>query len=366
MDIKNLILSSFLIFFISGCAVTQKTGKTEKEHTVKMIFPDREWQRAKPEDFGFTQKALDAIDEKMKQSKANGVLIRNGYLIAEWNYAAPSYANLKEGIQSCTKSITSMMLGLAIMDGLIPSLDAKVKDYWPDFETGPYTGEITFRHLVTMTSGMATVHWWGIKYIDPGNIEPGTEFHYHNDQPVTLARTLTYLYGKELREVLKEKALDYLQADMQWGRDGAIKSANGKLVPLNYGLGYSNWTASDLAKVGYLYLNNGKWKDKQILPESFVKESFTDIPFKINPWSTNQSEEGLAEIGYGLGWWTQRGSTFNIWYMSGYGSQFCLVLPDYGVVMTKLNDWRRIPGYQSIGLQGFLPVLMECLESKTQ
>ena len=113
------------------------------------------------------------------------------------------------------------MLGLAIQEGLIPSLDTKVKACWPDFETGPYTDKITFRHLVTMTSGMATVRNWGLPYINPGNIEPGKEFHYHNDQPVALASALTYLYGRELRAVLKEKVLSFLQADMEWGLDGS-------------------------------------------------------------------------------------------------------------------------------------------------
>ncbi|MCK9266872.1 beta-lactamase family protein, partial [bacterium] len=287
------------------------------------------------------------------------VLIRNGYLIAEWNYAGPAYTNVREGVQSCTKSITSMMLGLAIQDGLLPNVDAKVKEYWPDFETGPYTDKITFRHLVTMTSGMATVRNWGLEYFNPGNMEPGREHRYHNDQPVALAKALTYLYGKSLEEVIKEKVLPYLKTDMKWGVDGQIRVADGTEVTLNHGLGYSQWTAEGLARVGHLYLNNGRWKDEQILDESYVKESLTDIPVKIMPYRKTQTEKSLSKLGYGFGWWTDRGRDVKVWAMSGHGGQFCLVIPEYGVVMSKVNDWKKRP---FISRGAFTPILLESLK----
>lgn len=362
----RLIMPGIMVFCMAGKAMPG-TDHQKKGEVAEMVFPDREWKRGNPEDFGFTREALRQIDEKMKEAKADGVLIRNGYLVAEWNYAGPEYANIREGIQSCTKSITSMMLGLAVQEGLIPNVDAKVKEYWPDFETGAYTDKITFRHLSSMTSGMATVRNWGLEYVNPGNMEPGKEYHYHNDQPVALAKALTYLYGKSLEEVIKEKVLVHLQTDMKWGLDGKIKVADGKEVILNHGLGYSQWTAEGLARVGHLYLNNGKWKDKQVLPELFVKESFTDIPLKINIWRADswqkrqpppQTEEGLAKTGYGLGWWTDRGSEIAVWAMGGHGGQFCLVMPEYGIVMTKVNDWRKQP---FIARNAFTPILKECM-----
>jgi len=367
MDILfRLIMSGIMVFCMAGKAMPG-TDHQKKREVAEMVFPDREWKRGNPEDFGFTREALRQIDEKMKEAKADGVLIRNGYLVAEWNYAGPEYANIREGIQSCTKSITSMMLGIALQEGLIPSIDSKVKDHWPDFDGGPHTDKITFRHLVSMTSGMAAVRNWGLEYVDPGNIEPGKEYHYHNDQPVALAKALTYIFGKDLETVIREKALVYLQTEMKWGLDGKMKVAGGKEVVLNHGLGYSRWTAEGLARVGHLYLNNGRWKDKQILPDSFVKETFTDIPLKINIWRTGswqkrqpQTEESLATTGYGLGWWTDRGSEIAVWAMGGHGGQFCLVMPEYGVVMTKQNDWRQQP---FINRNEFTPILKECVKA---
>jgi hypothetical protein len=139
----------------------------------KMLFPEKNWVKGDPEEYGFTKEALNKIDEKMKFAEANGVLIRNGCFLAEWNYACPPEKTVE--VQSCTKSITSMMLGLAVQEGLIPNIDALVKDYWPNFETGPYTDKITFRHLVTMTSGMSAGGAFvdAFDYVDPGNMEPG-------------------------------------------------------------------------------------------------------------------------------------------------------------------------------------------------
>ncbi|HNS31477.1 MAG TPA: serine hydrolase [bacterium] len=339
-----------------------------------MIFPGVKWQKGNPADFGFTGEILDAIDGKMKFAEANGVLIRNGYLVAEWNYAGPREKTVE--IQSCTKSITSMMLGLAIRDGLVPGLDAKVKDFWPGFEGGPYADRITFRHLVTMTSGISAgapyVH--PMEYVDPGNIEPGKEYHYTNAQPVALACALTYIYGRELKDVLMEKVLDVvgMEYEFDWMTGGqaqtpkTVMTSDVKEVAVNIGSWGTYWTASDLARIGHLYLNGGSWKDMQLLPAGFVRESFTDIPHRINAWRRGtwlekqpQNEDGQAKLGYGLGWWTSRGSDIKSWNMGGNGGQFCLVLPEYGVVMTKINGYQKLPFIKSYD---FVTLLAGCLK----
>jgi CubicO group peptidase (beta-lactamase class C family) len=344
---------------------TSQQDKVEKSPSKSMVFPGEEWQRGNPEDFGISRQAMDKIDELMKKSQANGVLARNGYLLGEWNYGAAAEKQFM--VQSVSKSITSMVLGLAVQDGVIPSIDAKVKDYWHAFDTtsvyaGPYTDEITFRQLSNMTCGMATVRSYGLPYFDPCNVKPGTEHHYHNDPPQALARALTYLYGKTLQEVLQEKALNYMNARMEWEApmwETTIKAANGKTVAVNYGYSHTWWTAQDIARVGHLYLNKGGWNGKQILPKSFVEETFTDIPLKINPWF-GQSEARLKITGYGLAWWTSRGEDLRVWWMGGRGRQFCMVIPDYGIVITKVNDWKPRPdNYDRVY---FFRAIKNCLE----
>ncbi|MCK9266457.1 hypothetical protein M0P98_06210, partial [bacterium] len=85
--VKNILLILILTFSFIGNINCENHNK--EEGGTKMVFPDKEWKRGNPEDFGFTQETLNLIDEKMRAASADGVLIRNGYLIAEWNYAGP-------------------------------------------------------------------------------------------------------------------------------------------------------------------------------------------------------------------------------------------------------------------------------------
>ncbi len=314
-----------------------------------MVFPRARWQRAVPEDQGMLPGPIEEMGALMKKSRANGVLIRNGYLVAEWNFKGP--AEEKTDVQSCGKSITSLVLGLALDEGLITSLDVRVKQAWPAFNVGPHTEEITFRHLITMTSGIATkLH--AVNFPNPDNMKPGVEHHYQNDQPHEVAKALTYLYGRELQKVLQERVLDVIGGDVIWPRHGTVQTTDGRSVPVNMGYGCSRWAAHDLARVGHLYLNRGNWNGKQVLSEAYVKESFTAVPVKICEYKRKSRWHGetaaerakiLATLRYGLAWWSRTFYNPDTWYMSGNGSQFCLIIPRYNIVMVKINDYRVRP-----------------------
>jgi len=257
---------------------------------------------------------------------------------------------------------------LAVNDGLIPSIDAKVKYFYPDFEGGPYANEITFHHLVTMTSGMSIIHWHN--YVDPCNIKPGTEHHYTNDQFTSLAQALTYLYGQELNEVLDKKVLGIINAKMAWSQDKnfTVRIDGKKEIPVNAGYAFTHWTAQDLARVGWLYLNKGRWNENQIISENYVEESWTSIPFKVNEFSKNSlmetdpkvkadRESDLSKLHYGLAWWTKNG--YEGWYMHGNGGQFCLVMPKYSLVMVKINSYNVKP---YVDIDKYYPLLMQSLK----
>ncbi|MDY0170356.1 MAG: serine hydrolase domain-containing protein [Thermoguttaceae bacterium] len=123
-------------------------------------FPGAAWERRSAESLGLDAGMIDRIGERMQEAQANGALVYRGYLVAEWTFDGPSTRQIE--VQSVTKSMTSLMLGLALQEQLIPSLDAKVQDHFPAFDAGPYAEEITFRHLATCTSGLKTT-------VSPGN-----------------------------------------------------------------------------------------------------------------------------------------------------------------------------------------------------
>ncbi len=304
-------------------------------------FPGDAWERRPPEALGLNVEAVEAMGALMEKARANGVLIRDGYLVAEWTYGGP--ADERFETQSCTKSITSMVLGLALKEGKIADLDDRVKDYYPSFDAGPYTDEITFWHLVTATSGIEAKRWTE-RYDARGDMEPGLAHRYHNDHTAELARALTYIFGEDLETVLRDRVLDPIGADMEWGSDGdrTVTLPDGSTVRVVAGFAFSRWTAQDLARVGWLHLNRGYWKGDEILAPEYVAKSMTPI--------TVANRE--KEVNYGLAWRagkTEDGRLY--WYMSGNGGQFCVVLPELNVVMTKINrigkDYQPFTGIEA-------------------
>ncbi|NLE36925.1 MAG: serine hydrolase [Pirellulaceae bacterium] len=368
------ILSTVFFLFATSSFADEVAGKTEDasaEATPRptlrpVVFPEREWLRADAKESGFDLEILDRITAKMKEAKANGVLIRDGYLIAEWNFGGP--AEKRFDIQSCTKSITSLAVGKAIMDGRIPNVDVLVKDYWPDFEAGPYTDKITFRHLLTMTAGILQTTRYGTgqdKQLPKEPAEPGTRYNYLNDQSKALAGALTYLYGRELGDVMNE-TLKPLGISMQWGSeprwDPDVVAADGRTIRLNCGYSRAHFSASDLARVGHLYLQKGLWKDNRIISEKFVKESLTPCGIPTGPRQEVGDDGLILTGGYGFKWRQHEYDGVTTWGMHGYGQQFCVIIPEYDVVMTKLSNWRDKSTW--IGNNTFYPLLIRSLKTQ--
>ncbi len=354
---KSLQWLFILLILAGACSILRK-------ETVKPEFPEEEWSRTGRGKSELDPGSLSRIDSLMRKAQANGVMILNGKLVAEWNYGGT--ADQLFEVQSITKTITSVVLGLALKDGLISELDAQVRDYYPDFEVGPYTREITFRHLLTASSGIKSTITKG-RYYDPDYMKPGIESRYHNDHCHQLVTALTYIYCKDLGEVLKERVLIPLrtQDTMKWGHHNSVVTcANGNEVKVVGGYAFSNWSARDLARVGYLYLNNGKWKGEQILPSEYTSEARMPIPIPVMSTSPDALPDQRSGSKYGLTWRGKPGEGGKtLWYMSGNGGQFCVVIPEYNLVMTKINSYQQKP-YTEIGQ--FENHLWNILKSKTE
>jgi CubicO group peptidase (beta-lactamase class C family) len=321
MRTMNVILAAMLG---SGCLAAGEQAAPPPE----AVYPGAEWERRKPEELKLDADVLREMDALMKNERMNGVLICRGYLVAEWNYGGK--AQDKFETQSVTKSITSAVLGLALKDKLIPNLDAKVKKHYPAFDAGPYTAEITFRHLVTATSGIR-VTTTTERYFDPGDSKPGLECRYHNDHTRYLGLALSHLYGKSITQVVQERFLKPLQAQdgIEW--DGT-------------GYGFSHWSARDLARMGYLYLHDGRWKDEQILTADFARESRKADPTPFKEWRRDPPpDRDLSKYKYGLAWCGAHSDKGTIWHMCGNLGQFCAVMPERSLVMVKLGNGSTHP-----------------------
>lgn len=327
------IKRSFKIGMVAAlpCMITLSCGSSQT-----LTFPAKTWNTNENVDAKVDQKALLKIDSIMQAAYANGILIKDGYVVAEWQYDKPSDTKIE--VQSITKSIVSLLLGIALDEDKIKNINDKVRDYYPDFEAGPHSKDITFKHLVTVSSGIeAKKH--GSNYGNPANMPPGIDARYHNDHFDQLARALTYVFDETLHEVLKSRILNTLEAEIEWRTDGTIVSKSGGNIPVNAGYAFIKWSASDLAKIGYLYMNEGNWKGQQLVSKQYIRETLTpiDIPLMIS--RPNQTVREDVNNTYGYGWRGIKHERNVLWYASGNGGQFCAIIPEKGLVLVKINGY---------------------------
>lgn len=328
------------------------------------------WPTATPESVGLDGERLCGIAARLAASNANvhGVVIaRRGTLIFEqyfpgydepWGMGGGRHefdAQSKHDMRSVSKSVVSLLVGIAIDRGLIKGADEPVVKFFPDYAAvkSPGWENITLRHLLTMSSGM---RWDENRaWKDPQNDEPhlGSEadpFRYILSKPVAAPPDSMWVYngggtdllgnivervsGKSLDAFAREALFTPLGiTDWEWMkyRNEHIASAVGlRLRP------------RDAAKIGQLVLNNGAWNGKQIVPGKWIEQSVTPRFQAIGYFG------GLFY--YGQQWWMGRtlsGDRDVKWIAAmGLGGQRIFVVPEFDlVVMTTA-------GLYGSGLQG--------------
>ena len=209
---------------------------------------------------------------------------------------------------SASKSVFSSILGIAIDEGRISSVDARLTDYYPEAMDvpegeGPKNGRyafdkdhaITLRQLVSNTSG----------HMKPGE-EPGKVFHYQTYGMNVLVQAISKTYGyydirdaensPDLRPLLDQCIAGPIGASFTISRENFDLHARARI----HIFGYANWidaTALDMARLGWLWRNWGRWEDNQVIPEAWLRETVKTAPTLL----ANSLKE---EWKYGLGFWT--------------------------------------------------------------
>jgi len=289
-------------------------------------WPTKGWKLSSPEkqgmDSGILTDMLKAI-EKKKALIQSVIVIRNGYLVME-AYFPPFKKDTKHQLFSCTKSINAAALGIAINEGYIKGIDQKVLDFFPEYEVenmSPEKADRTIRNLLMMSSGilnsdnaLSNSNDRVGTYLNlPLDFTPGSRFSYDNGASHMLSAITQKATGKTTFEYAKEKIFNPLGIkDVAWPADTkgiSMGSGGVQMMPL------------DMAKFGYLFLKNGKWDGRQIVPEQWVKDSTKK--YLENPNEGNR--------GYGYQWWINRKvEGFNAHGMRG---QRIFVLPKHDIVV---------------------------------
>lgn len=224
---------------------------------------------------------------------ANGLILRHGYLVAEWGDA-----RAVDMTHSVTKVFVSSVAGLAFDRHMIRDVHDRVLDYVhpsPDFEL-PHNRPITWDQMLRQTSGWIGTMWGKPWWADrPGKNSwdelaagpplVGQQWKYSDVRVNALTLALTYLWKRPLPEVLKQYVMDPIGASSTWHWEhytNAFVTIDGKRIPVPPGGGH--WgggifiSARDLARMGLLGLHNGRWGDKQILSDAWVKMAKTPTP----------------------------------------------------------------------------------------
>jgi CubicO group peptidase (beta-lactamase class C family) len=246
----------------------------------------------------YTARAVEPYGEATGPFKPRGpmtgVVIRNGYLVAEWG--EPERVDMTFSV---TKSFVSTTIGLALDRGLISSVHDRVKLY---VTTGEFDSEhnskITWDHLLRQTSDWEGVLWnkpdWAdrppanqsvLDYRNRKRNEPGTVYKYNDTRVNVLALASLHVWRRPLPQVLKEHVMDVIGASNTWRWHGYKDSwinMDGVMVQSVSGGGHFGggmWiSARDLARFGLMTLHRGKWKDRRILSEQWVRMALTPTP----------------------------------------------------------------------------------------
>lgn len=333
---------------------------------------DDGWQTANPDAVGVDSKRLAALTQSIRNWPELGVhailIERNGRLIYEeyfdgfderWGLPlgrVTMTAESKHDLRSITKSVVSALVGIAHGEGKIPSLDQPIIKWFPEYPEldTPERRRVTLAHALSMTSGFD----WNedIPYSDPRNdeirmtrdseplkyalarpfvVEPGSDFKYNGGLTQVVAAVLVRATKMSLQDYARVKLFEPLGiTDVEWVGNLAGMPAAASGLRLR---------ARDLAKIGSLYVNGGKWKGKQVIPANWIELS-TRRQFKFRP---RTGADSGGEFGYGYFWWyscyPSAAGLIEARTAVGNGQQRIFVLPAVNVVVTmfagRYNDF---------------------------
>ena len=330
---------------------------------------DDGWVVATPPEVGLDATRLAGLDKFLRQWPGHNVhavvVVRRGTLVferyfsgrvrrwMEWSNSVRFSPTEKHDIRSISKSVTSLLIGVAVSEDRFPPLDSPVIDYFPEYADlrTPENRRITFRHLLTMSHGLQwdeSRNWKSrannerqlLEANDPCRyvleqkmvLPPGASFNYSGGATSLLAAALAKAVGRSIDVYAREKLFEPLGiTDVEW-----LGSAGSAEVAAFAGL---RLRPRDLAKLGQLVADEGRWNGRQILSASWIDESTTP----------RMNAEGHGALYYGYHWWLGR-SLLNgrelTWTAAiGSGGQRLFIVPalDLVVAVNAFNYRSHIP-----------------------
>lgn len=301
----------------------------EPEPTPKV---DNSWKLDAPENHSMNPDSFTALHEALSGSTVYAmVTAKDGVIIDE--YYMDGYDKTSTfALHSCSKSFTSALVGIALEQGMIGSIDDPLSKYLPQVLELADTDKrkITLRNLLTHTTGLEWYEWGGgrsnwqefrsapnwVDYILGQSLvtQPGTQFNYGTGATHLMAAALEQAVGMNALDFGKANLFQPLGMDsVDWGTDpqGIIDGGNGITM-----------TARDAARFGQLYLDGGIWNGKQLISQEWLEQST----------SVQNAGPGGSTGEYGLSWWVRSFNGYDSYYAFGAWGQYIFVVPELDLV----------------------------------
>lgn len=339
---------TYLYKGVANTYLKGRSGPTIDEH---MIFQNRVIKTSNPQDWPNSvdynkEEVNDSLIEKMEFYKTVAFLvIKDDSVLYEQYWENFSDSSLSNSF-SMAKTIVSVLVGAAIHEGKIKSVDQPVGDFIPEFKEGD-KAKLTVKHLLTMSSGINFDEDYVNPFTYPAEAyygsdlrkltingkyklteEPGKVFKYLSGNTQLLAFVLEAATGMKISDYASEKLWKPMGAnhDAQWNLDD---NGNEKA----FCCFMSN--ARDFARYAKLYRDNGKWNGIQLVDSEYVANS-------IIPADLVQKDGSKLET-YGYSWWLVNDyKGHNIFYMRGILGQYVWCIPDLNLIVVRLGR-KRVP-----------------------
>ncbi len=383
----------------SSSDLTQNTEILPLDPPRRSYWPTNDWRSTTPKQVGMSKEGISSLDqylfqttgteEERKGIRTDGVVvIKNGYIVYE-RYSRDFTKDSLHNTWSVSKSVCSTLVGIAEKEGLL-NIDDKAYRYFPSLNA-PEKKAMKIRHILNMSSGIV----WGESYeTSPLKSDviamlytrgrkdmamftakskmralPGTYVYYSSGDTNLLSAILRSAVEKNAKENEKEPSTEWENypwnklfdiigiKNATWERD-----SSGNFVASSY----LYLTPRDLAKLGFLYLNNGQWKGKEILTPDWIQFTRTPAP----AYQRTPHYKGIEEDNMTAHWYVNTGvpsadipptwknASSDVFAALGHWGQSMFVIPSLDMIVVRFADDRD----GSFSRDRFLELLQKAIE----
>ncbi len=330
-------------------------------------WPTKGWRGSTPEQQGIdSKKLLEMADDYLTTHSDNPkiaidsvTIIRNGFLVSEMYFNPLFSKETKHVVHSVTKSLVSTLIGIAVDKGYIESVDVPVIRFFDADSVNnldPRWNDLTLKHLLSMQTGLRSrdnklYRYEGLSAMQKSDDwveyalnlrfeeDPGIRYEYSNISTFMLGAILKNASGKDTLEFAKEHLFTPLGIEeVQWEKS-----------PKGYAKAWARmWLKpDDMAKIGLLYLQKGKWNNRQIVSTEWIDQTLTAhaSPFRYrkvydakgewnlmasgSDWVNNYFLKPFLD-GYGYQWWLDKSGSFSA---VGTGGQYIICNPEPNLIV---------------------------------